>query len=153
MTYRHYSQGVRVYNSGFGADNATPPPPQGFTTDPNAYISPAGANNAAVEPAQMGPAQPMPSPTDLIPMAPPDASKPDTSFMPAPTPIAPIAPMAQQGFFDSFKTKLTQPGGPFGIAWRWWLLGGAAVLVYRSQSGKSGGESVTPNSRRKRSRR
>lgn len=146
MAYRHYSQGVRVYNSGFGADDATPAPPQGFTTDPNAYISPDGASNAAVAPSQ-----PMPSPTDLIPMAPPDASKPDTSFMPDPTPIAPIAPMAQQGFFDSFKTKLTQPGGPFGIAWRWWLLGGAAVLVYRSQSG---GESVTPNSRRrKRSRR
>jgi len=140
MAYHHYTPGVQTHDDGFGTDIAPAAPPQGFTTDPNAYTTPAGANNAAMTPG----------PTDLMP---PSASKPaDAPFMPAapPTPIVPLTPMAQQGFFDSIKSKLTQPGGPFGVAWRWWILGGAAVLVYRSQSG----ESVTPNSRRKkRSRR
>lgn len=145
MAYRHYSQGVRVYNPGFGTDVASEPfppaPPQGFTTDPNAYTIPPGST---------------PGPTDLVAQPAPDTTKPSVPFLPppAPTPLVPMAPMntaPTPGFFDSVKSKLTSPG-PLGFAWGWWVAGGVALYFYRSHSGASA--SVTPNARRKkRSRR
>jgi len=131
MAYHHYTPGVRTHDDGFGTDIVpTPaPPPQGFTTDPNAYITP--------------------SPTDLVPPAYPKPG--GAPFMPPapPTPLVPLTPMTTgPSVFDSVKDKLVSPG-PFGFAWGWWVAGGAAVFLYTRNSRPS----VTVAANRKRSRR
>lgn len=121
MAYRYYGLGQTE-------QTAAPKPPDGFTTDiSTAYITPTDQASAPV----------VPSPTDIVPK-PPEVS---------PSPVTPLSPLPPMTSPVTSSVQTAMMVGPFGISWRWWLLGGAALWFLRRSAEKP---AVTPNRRRRR---
>lgn len=86
----------------------------------------------------------VPSPTEITPLP---------NILPAATPTtqapaAPVVPLPAMTASSAQSSGLISGDGLFGVPWRWWIIGGIALLVLRSRGGQPA--KVASNARRRR---